>query len=152
MDELNSIKEMIKRRVKVGTAIISSGYTPCSDEDQFPLYFYQISRTLGLEKYGHPELETLITLSVNNGGSSILRYLVRCVESGQRFMRGQRFVIPRSIDNYLEYVVEFQPSNDEYGFCLRAVVIGIEEEYQSMPSENAYEFLASTGELLDPYD
>ena len=51
-----------------------------------------------------------------------------------------------------EYTVEFRNSENCYGPCLRIVVLGIEEEFQSLPEKEAWEWLLAHGPLVDPYE
>lgn len=143
------------RNKKPHIAYISSDYAiPKSQEtDEYfgEWYYYQISRTLGLESdFGHPEIETLITFSVDCGGNSVLRDISEAVRNGARFCVGDKAKFNR---NYCsEYTVEFRQSNSCYGPCIRAVVLGIEEEYQSLSEKEAFEWIESHGPLIDPYE
>ena len=146
-------QERNTRRVRVRNttpypAIVSSDYAPVTESD-FALYYLQISRTLGLaENYGHPELQTLISLSGNNGGYSVLNYLVKQIQKGARYQAGDRVTIP---DFFGNYTVEFRESRDTYGACLRAVVLGLEDNFQSLNENEAFAYLNAHGPLIDPY-
>lgn len=147
-------REERRKNCKPGVAYVSSDYvlpTP-DEEDEFwiPSYYYQIARTLGLKRYGHPELETLITYSVERGGYSLLTYLARLVREGASFAAGMRVEIPDRYPGWVLCTVEFRESQDAYGPCLRAVVLGLEEEYQAPPSKEAERWLMAHGPLCDP--
>lgn len=150
-------REERRRNRKPMVSYISSDYAvPTPDgEDAFwyPSYYYQITRTLGLEQQcSHPELQTLITYSVENGGYSLLGNLAQRVRKGARFAAGERVEVPCAYYEWETCTVEFRESKDEYGPCLRAVVLGLEEEYQALPSEEADRWLIAHGPLYDPYE
>ncbi len=146
------IRERMKNR-KPGVAYVSSNYAaPFADEFGFSPYYYQISSTLGLARdFGHPDIEALITFDVDFGGDSVVRHLAERVRGGEKFSAGQQVTVP---GNYWQktFTVEFRESENAYGECLRAVVLGLEEEYQSLPEREAFEYLAAHGPLKDPYE
>ncbi len=150
-----SREERCKNR-KPGVAYVTSNYAePAPDEEDefwYPSYYYQIARTLGLKRYGHPELEALITYSVDNGGYSLLKYLAQRVREGVRFAAGEQVEVPCAYYEWETCTVEFRESRDAYAPCLRAVVLGLEEEYQALPSEEADRWLTARGPLYDPYE
>ena len=119
-----------------------------------PSYYYQIGNTMGMERlYQHKELECFITFSVEDEGCSILRQVEAKIRNGARFSDGERLVIKKD-GSFLfddEYTVEFRNSENCYGPCLRIVVLGIEEEFQSLPEKEAWEWLSAHGPLIDPY-
>ncbi|MBR7142381.1 MAG: hypothetical protein IKD06_02455 [Clostridia bacterium] len=144
-------------RVKVGIGIGLSDYAApkpdSNEEDRFsPPYYFQISETYGLEsRYGHPELEALLTFHVENGGHSVLSYLVKSIENGARYTHGQQMTIPPHTPFDTPHTVEFRRFEDKRGSYLRAVVLGVEEAYQSLSSQEAHDYLVSQGPLTDPY-
>lgn len=165
-----------RRPVKPHVSYISTDYAvPFHDEDDewwFPDYYYQISNTLGLsERFDHPELEAFITFDVAEGGYSVLRYLCSNIEKGAKYKAGDRIELPLTnnygggnLDDLLDEltddtdststcrVVEFVESQNSYGPCLRAVVLGIEEKYQSLSENDAIKWLYDHGPLIDPYE
>lgn len=149
-------KQEIKRRVRVGTAVTFSHIAypkSYSEEDWFPDCYLQIAQTLGLKtKYGHPELETLVTFSMEGLGYSVLKQLITAVENGERFSGGDRTRVTGSFYRTKDVTVEFRNSENCYGPCLRAVVLGLEEEFQNMSSDEASEYLHALSPLIDPCD
>ena len=146
------IREGMENR-KPGVAYVSSNYAvPFADEFGFSPYYYQISATLGLSRdFAHPDIEALITFEVDCGGDSVVRHLAERVREGERFAAGQRVTVPGNLWQKT-FTVEFRESENAYGKCLRAVVLGIETEYQSLPEREAFKFLCSHGPLKDPYE
>lgn len=150
-------QERKTRRVRVRNAkpypgIAFTNYASIEDDEGFAFYYLQISRTLGLERsYDHPELQTLITLSTEAGGSSVLTYLVKQVRNGVRYHAGDRVEVPDPFCPQSLHTVELRESCDCYGPCLRAVVLGMEDAYQSMSEGEALAYLNAHGPLTDPY-
>lgn len=156
-EERQRRREERRKNRKPGVGYVSSDYAvPAPDEeDEFwiPSYYYQIARTLGLKQYGHPELQALITYSVEYGGYSLLKYLAQRVREGVRFAAGEQVEIPHRYPSWGPLcTVEFRESRDAYGPCLRAVVLGLEEEYQALSSEEADRWLMAHGPLYDPFE
>lgn len=123
------------------------------EEDWFPSCYLQIARTFGLKtKYGHPEIETLITFRTDNLGYSVLKQLITAVKNGERFSHGDRTKVTGSFYWEKDVTVEFREVNSPHGAYLRAVVLGLEEDFQSLSKEDADSFLNSLAPLIDPCD
>ncbi len=144
-----------RTRHKIGLCTI---FSPCAvplldDDEDWPSYYYQACRTLNMRSlYDHPEIEALITFSTENGGQTIVKYLARCVKEGARYRAGDRVSIP---DRYgrPHCTVEFKEFTDEHHCpALRAVVLGLEKEYQAIPFHEAFEFIEAHPDTIDPYE
>ncbi len=148
------LEERRKNRKPSVSYVISNITTPCAAED-FEDYcgfwfYYQTATTIGLQRdFNHPNLECFITFTCDYGGHSVLQQLGARVKKGERFAAGDRTTV---VDTFkLPWEVEFRESQNPYGPCLRAVVLGIGEEFQSLSYQEADEWLNSHGPLIDPY-
>ena len=123
------------------------------EEDWFPSCYLQIARTFGLKtKYGHPEIETLITFNMDNLGYSVLKQLITAVKNGECFSHGDRTKVTGSFYWEKDVTVQFRKTENCYGEVLRAVVVGLEEKFQNMSSDEAHSYLHSLSPLIDPCD
>lgn len=140
------------RNKKPHAAFIVGNYTtPTCEEDALcpAAYYLQIASTLGLYRYDHPELEAFISFDMMYTGHSVLTYLAQTIYNGARYAAGDRAEVPGYFP-YERYTVEFREFRNERGSYLRAVVLGIEEEFQALPTPEAEEWLAARGPLIDP--
>lgn len=148
MNERNSQKNMrINRHFIKSHALLFSPVTFVSSEDWDADYVLQWGRTLGLDRYkGQQDIEVLVDFCTGDFNHSVLQSLVKRVVRGERFRLGDIIRIQDNICGQ-SYTVEFRKSCDWYGRCLRAVIVGIEREYQSMNTEKAADYRASINRL-----
>ena len=152
--------DLNKRRRRVPRpSIVVGGIADVRTDEQLedvwyvPTHYRQFSCTLGMERLdGHPNVETLITFRLENMGHSVLTDIVKAVEKGARYAAGDRATFTRPDAFHEPYTVEFRESENGYGPCLRAVVLGIEEELQRLPTAEADALIASHDPLIDPGD
>ena len=140
------------RSKKPHAAFTFSNYAvPVCEEDPLcpAAYYLQIASTLGLYRYDHPELEAFISFDMMYTGHSVLTYLAQTIYNGARYAAGDRAEVPGCFP-YERYTVEFREFRNERGSYLRAVVLGIEEEFQALPTLEAEDWLAARGPLIDP--
>ncbi|MBQ8684415.1 MAG: hypothetical protein IJ518_07880 [Clostridia bacterium] len=148
-------EERLRNR-KPGIGITFSNYAypqvPAdADEWWYPEYYLQYAATLGLERgYGHPEIEALITFNTTYTGHSVVSYLVKTIKDGARYASGDRVDIPGFYSWQVLGTVEFRESRNSYGPCLRAVVVGVEEAFQSLPYDEIDPYLMANGPTYDP--
>ena len=152
MEQLTKRRRPFKPSVGIVCGDIAD-LTPAEiDEEEWdiPSYYLQISRTLGMERvHGLPEVQTLITHTIEYMGHSVLEDLLRAVREGVRFKAGDRLTLTPRNTWKEPYEVELRESADNYGPCLRAVVLGIEEDFQSLPTEEAETALLAYAPLID---
>lgn len=137
------------RTHRKGFAFTISDYCSVWNDGFSP--YMQIARSLGVDRdYNHPNIEALINFDVELGHHSVLEKILNDIKNGARYAAGDRTTI-RGYPLNEEYTVEFRESHDEFGYCLRAVVLGIAEEYQSLPTDKAYDYLKKQESLWDPF-
>lgn len=155
----NNLRERRRRCRSTRPSIVVGGIADVRTDEELedpwyvPSHYRQFSCTLGMERLdGHPNVETLITFRLENMGHSVLSDVVEAVVKGARYAAGDRATFAHS-DAFREpYTVEFRASENVYGPCLRAVVLGIEEELQALPTAEADALIASHDPLIDPCD
>ncbi|MGN0113699.1 MAG: hypothetical protein ACI396_00050 [Acutalibacteraceae bacterium] len=120
----------------------------CRDWDMCSSYTLQIFRTTEMEYLcGHPNIEMLIRLE--NGethGNITLDYILRSIIDGKKYKAGDRVTITPKYCETCSCEVEFREYEDGRGKYLRAVILGIEKEYQSLTSEEAYKVICKLNE------
>ena len=150
MTELNKTR----RGPKAGLALVCGNCIPPQpDEDEelwIPSYYLQLARSLNLYRFGHPEIATRITFTVDYGGADVLWKLCRMVVAGQRFAPGDRVQLALGVWKE-RYTVAFYPHTTAYGDCLLAVVEELDEEFQRLPEAAAEERIARHPHPIDPY-
>ena len=121
------------------------------DADGFPPY-RQIARSLGLDwDYNHPNIEAMINFDPSLGQHTVMTHVLNTIAAGARYAPGDR--IRYKWDRWNdEYIIEFRESCDAYGPCLRAVVLGIEEEFQSLDSDAACAYISRHATRRDPFE
>ncbi len=150
-------EERLKNR-KPGLAVVSGSCVmvcEASDdfEGEFPAYYLQQATTMGLDRdFSHPNIEALITMTAEQGGADIVYFLARQVRSGVRFSAGDRVEFSYGAFGSQRCTLELRESRNVYGPCLRAVVIGVEEELQAMNEAEAAAHIASRGPAFDPWE
>lgn len=135
-------------------AISFSDYAVAGSEDpefgwDFDGYYLQIANTIGLYHFDHPEIEALISFHMDLTGHSIVTYLADAVRDGARYAPGDRVEVPGPFP-WNRHTVEFRAFTNARGTYLRAVVLDLEEEFQSLPTDEAYNWLTAYGPLIDP--
>ena len=147
-------QERRMRRVKVSPAIVSGNcIVPYEDDEEalwMPGYYLQLAQTLGLHRYGHPEIAARITFTLEDGGADVLRQLCRMVVQGRRFAPGDRVQLALGVWKE-RYTVAFYPHTTAYGDCLLAVVEELDEEFQRLSEAAAEERIARHPHPIDPY-
>jgi hypothetical protein len=155
-EEIIRKREERRKNRKPGLAVVTGGCVAVFDGDTewpAPQYYLQFSTTMGLNRdFGHPNIESLISTSSEAGGASIVYALARRVRSGERFSVGDRVELTFDGWGMSRCTVELRESANNYGPCLRAVVIGVEEELQNMEYADAEEHIASRGPIIDPWE
>lgn len=122
------------------------------DGDGFPPY-KQIARSLGVDRdYDHPNIEAMINFDPTLGQHTVMSHVLKTIAGGARYAPGDRIDYQTGSPWNEAYIIEFRASCDDYGPCLRAVVLGIEEEYQSLPSEAAYAHISAYAMRRDPFN
>ena len=146
MEERRERKPRARRK---GFAFVISDY--CSvDEYGFPPY-KQIARSLGVDRdYDHPNIEALINFSPELGSHTVISYVLNKIAEVARLAPGDRITYSAPETSYQEYTIEFRESEDEYGPCLRAVLLGIMSEYQPLPSHEAHADICASPYRVDP--
>lgn len=130
-----------KNRIRTGYAFTKSSYAYRGDKYDSD-YRLQVSRSLGLEShYNHPDIETLINFSLGEYGNRVLEHILYLISTGKQYKVGDRETITLQDSWVKSCVVEFRKSEDRFGKCLRAVVLGMEKEFQSLPTEKALEYI-----------
>lgn len=103
------------------------------DDPEWVTAYRQVACTHGLSRQGLPELEVLLTRTAEN--CSILSDALREMQvSGARYAAGDRVTFGQG--GY-RYTVEFRRSYCPSGACLRIVVPGVDEDFQSLPANTA---------------
>lgn len=145
-------QEKRTRRAKVGPAIVSSDCVPVGTlDDLWPAsYYLQLTQTLGLYRWDHPELAARITFTVDDGGADVLRQLCRMVIQGRRFAPCDRVEIIAGPWRE-KHTVELRRHTTDYGDCLLAVVLGVEEDFQQLSEEAAMATVIKSPHAIDPY-
>lgn len=139
MNERNSQKNM-RRRPNSGIAYTISDVAFTRDDDWSADYVLKAGRTLGLYRgTGQQDIEVLIDFRTGEYSHYLLQALVNKITRGERFRNGSTTEVYDEVAGET-YTVEFRKSSDCYGRCLRAVVAGIEHEYQSMPADKAAQY------------
>lgn len=139
-----------RRKRRKGFAFTISDYCP-TNECGFPPY-KQIARSLGVDwDYDHLNIEAMINFDPSTGQHTVMSFVLNQIAAGARFSHGDRISYRAGHWND-EYIIEFRESEDSYGPCLRAVVLGIEEEFQSLPSDEAYALIATSADRIDPME
>lgn len=112
-------------------------------DDFFGIPHKEVAKSLGLsENDGQLEIEALLNYTDESGKNTILDFLLsNIVYKGVRYHAGDRVEIPLNF-NGNTISVELREMKDDDGVYLRAVVIGIYEEYQCL----------STKKVLELYD
>ena len=124
MTELNKTR----RGPKAGPALVCGNCIPPQPDEELwiPSYYLQLARSLNLYRFGHPEIATRITFTVDYGGADVLWKLCRMVVAGQRFAPGDRVQLALGVWKE-RYTVAFYPHTTAYGDCLLAVVEELDE-------------------------
>ncbi|MBO5358930.1 MAG: hypothetical protein J6A78_06385 [Clostridia bacterium] len=146
------MNERKNRTHKKGLATVIDNYRAVG-EDWFPSYYLQYARTLNLERdYGHPNIQALINFNVEMGDHMVINQVYRAIKKGAYFKAGDRFTVREDYGFKREHTVEFFDTEDCYGTCLRAVVLGLESELQSLPTNEALAQIEAVGPGIDPYE
>lgn len=95
--------------------------------------YRQVACTHGLSRQGLPELEVLLSRTAEN--HSILSDALREIRvNGARYAAGDRITLS---SGRARYTVEMRRSYCPSGACLRIFVPGVDEEFQSLPTNMA---------------
>ena len=93
------------------------------------------------EHYDHPEIEMLINFNREERDNRMFEGILYSIATGKRYKAGDRATITSENALIKSCVVEFRESENSFGKCLRAVVLGMEEEFQSLPTDKALEYI-----------
>lgn len=134
-------------------AIVISNYLPVGDWEGGFSYYLQSARSLGLEeRYQHPDIQALINFDPEMGRHSVLEAILNTIYEGAKYAPGDRLTLPAANPWDIEHTVEFRSIEDAYGKCLRAVVLGLEEEFQSLADKDVIPAMEKRGQLTDPFE
>ena len=139
----------MEKKIKYPSVSYSSLVPVYTEEDpDFPTAYRQVAYTRGLARQGYPELETLLTRSQTN--YSVLNDALQEIRrNGTCFAEGDRFTF--GTGGY-RYTVEFRRSYAPTGPCLRIVLPGVEETFQSLPANMAADLIDWDPDAFDlPY-
>lgn len=138
----NTTERRERRRKALCCPYTQSSYAYSCYFNYNPHCRLQISRSIGLEdKCGHRDIQMLIALDDDENQHKVLEKILDSIENGKRYKAGDRVTVNCKNSSVRQCVVEFREAEDYYGKCLRAVVLDIEEEFQSLPTEKAFECL-----------
>lgn len=131
-----------KSRIRRGYSFTSSSYAFRGCDEYDCDYRLQVTHSIGLENdYNHPDIEMLINFNRGEHGNRVLEDILYSISTGKQYKAGDRETIMLSDSRVKSCVVEFRESESRFGKCLRAVVLGMEEEFQSLPTEKALEYI-----------
>lgn len=131
-----------KRRDIKGFAFATSSYTYRGYDGNNDYYRLQVSCSIGIkDDYNHPEIETLINLSQGEYENSVITGIINLISTGKQYKAGDRETLTLQYSVQDSCVVEFRESENCYGKCLRAVILGVQEEFQSLPTDDAIYYI-----------
>lgn len=147
--------EKRRRRFKPKAAVVVGDLAdPNYDAEDVwyvPSYYLQHSCTLGMKRiHNHPEVEALISFHRDMMGHSVLTDVMTAVQNGAHYAAGDRATFPVPHALFDTYTVEFRESTNCYGPCLRAVVLGMEEAFQALPTAEADAAISAYPDRIDP--
>ncbi len=139
MSEKVNNENSSKRRVRVkgkGLAVIT--YTPEVLISEYKSYIRkEVSRTLGMTwHFGHPDVEALYKFSDQPYNNPLLSLIHSNVSKGICYKAGDRLSFRAGVCED-EYTVEFRSVTVNGEEMLRAVVLELDGEYQSLPTADA---------------
>ena len=144
MNENNKLTATGKRksRIRIGYCFTMSTYAYRGCDEYADNYRLQIACSLGLdEHYDHSDIEMLINFNREERDNRIFENILYSIATGKRYKAGDRATITSENALIKSCVVEFRESENSFGKCLRAVVLGMEEEFQSLPTDKALEYI-----------
>lgn len=131
-----------KSRIRIGYSFTMSTYAYRGGDEYADNYRLQIACSLGMdEHYDHPEIEMLINFNREERDNRMFEGILYSIATGKRYKVGDRATITSENALIKSCVVEFRESENSFGKCLRAVVLGMEEEFQSLPTDKALEYI-----------
>lgn len=129
------------RRKRTGYCYKTSAraYVECYDDDFG--YCLQVARSVGMSKsYNHPEIETLININPRPYSNYLLEHILYRISQGALYKDGDVIDIRLTQTNTL-HTVKFMTIQDKDESVLRAVVLNMEEDFQSMSTKEALSYI-----------
>jgi len=129
------------RRKRTGYCYKTSAraYVECFDDD-FD-YCLQVARSVGMSKsYNHPEIGMLININPRPYSNYLLEHILYRISQGALYKDGDVIDIRLTQTNEL-YTVKFKSIQDENEPVLRAIVLNLEEEFQTLSAKDALRYI-----------
>ena len=129
------------RRKRTGYCYKTSAraYVECFDDDFG--YCLQVARSVGMSKsYNHPEIEILININPRPYSNYLLEHILYRISQGALYKDGDVIDIRLTQTNTL-HTVKFMTIQDKDESVLRAVVLNMEEDFQSMSTKEALSYI-----------
>ena len=129
------------RRKRTGYCYKTSAraYVECFDDDFS--YCLQVARSVGMSKsYNHPEIEMLININPRPYSNYLLEHILYRISQGALYKDGDVIDIRLTQTNTL-HTVKFMTIQDKDESVLRAVVLNMEEDFQSMSTKEALSYI-----------
>lgn len=129
------------RRKRTGYCYKTSAraYVECFDDDFG--YCLQVARSVGMSKsYNHPEIEMLININPRPYSNYLLEHILYRISQGALYKDGDVIDIRLTQTNTL-HTVKFMTIQDKDESVLRAVVLNMEEDFQSMSTKEALSYI-----------